>query len=161
MRKTSLLFISIALFLSGCASDGEVVAQDLWVKSSEMSINGGMTAVYGTLTNNSSQDVVLVGGATEIAGVVEVHEMAMIGGEMKMQEIDGGLTIPAGKSIVLEPGGNHLMLMMLTDDLEAGEEISVTFDFDGAEDITVDGIVAKPAEGGDEDYHSGEMEMDN
>ena len=75
MRKTSLLFISIGLFLSGCASDGEVVAQDLWVKSSEMSINGGMTAVYGTLTNNSSQDLVLVGGATDIAGVVEVHEM--------------------------------------------------------------------------------------
>ena len=161
MRKTSLLFISIALFLSGCASDGEVVAQDLWVKSSEMSIKGGMSAVYGTLTNNSSQDVVLVGGATDIAGVVEVHEMAMIGGEMKMQEIDGGLTIPAGKSVVLEPGGNHLMLMMLTDDLEAGEEISVTFDFDGAEGITANGVVAKPAEGGDEEYHSGEMEMDN
>ncbi len=160
MRKTLLLFLSISLFLTGCASSGDVVAQDLWVKSSEMSTRGGMTAVYGTLTNNSSQDVVLVGGATEIAGVVEVHEMSMIGGEMMMQEIDGGLVIPAGKSIVLEPGGNHLMLMMLTDDLEAGEEISVTFDFDGAEDLTIDGIVAKPAEGGDEEYHS-DMEMDN
>ena len=160
MRKTLLLFLSISLFLTGCASSSDVVAQDFWVKSSEMSTRGGMTAVYGTLTNNSSQDVVLVGGATEIAGVVEVHEMSMIGGEMMMQEIDGGLVIPAGKSIVLEPGGNHLMLMMLTDDLEAGEEISVTFDFDGAEDLTIDGIVAKPAEGGDEEYHS-DMEMDN
>jgi copper(I)-binding protein len=160
MRKTFLLFLSISLFLTGCASSNDVVVQDLWVKSSEMSTRGGMTAVYGTLTNNSSQDVVLVGGATEIAGVVEVHEMSMIGGEMMMQEIDGGLVIPAGKSIVLEPGGNHLMLMMLTDDLEAGEEISVTFDFDGAEDLTIDGIVAKPAEGGDEEYHS-DMEMDN
>lgn len=160
MRKTLLLFLSIPLFLTGCASSGDVVAQDLWLKSSEMSTRGGMTAVYGTLTNNSSQDVVLVGGATEIAGVVEVHEMSMIGGEMMMQEIDGGLVIPAGKSIVLEPGGNHLMLMMLTDDLEAGEEISVTFDFDGAEDLTIDGIVAKPAEGGDEEYHS-DTEMDN
>jgi copper(I)-binding protein len=160
MRKTLLLFLSISLFLTGCASSSDVVAQDLWVKSSEMSTRGGMTAVYGMLTNNSSQDVVLVGGATEIAGVVEVHEMSMIGGEMMMQEIEGGLVIPAGKSIVLEPGGNHLMLMMLTDDLEAGEEISVTFDFDGAEDLRVDGIVAKPAEGGDEEYHS-DMEMDN
>jgi copper(I)-binding protein len=160
MRKTLLLFLSISLFLTGCASSNDVVAQDLWVKSSEMSTRGGMTAVYGTLTNDSSQDVVLVGGATDIAGVVEVHEMSMIGGEMMMQEIDGGLVIPAGKSIVLEPGGNHLMLMMLTDDLQAGEEISVTFDFDGAEDLTIDGIVAKPAEGGDEEYHS-DLEMDN
>jgi copper(I)-binding protein len=160
MRKTLLLFLSIPLFITGCASSNDVVAQDLWVKSSEMSTRGGMTAVYGTLTNDSSQDVVLVGGATDIAGVVEVHEMSMIGGEMMMQEFDGGLVIPAGKSIVLEPGGNHLMLMMLTDDLQAGEEISVTFDFDGAEDLTIDGIVAKPAEGGDEEYHS-DLEMDN
>lgn len=158
MRKTLLLFLTIPLFLSGCVSSGDVVAQNLWVKSSEMSTRGGMTAVYGTLTNNSPQDVLLVGGATEIAGVVEVHEMSMIDGEMMMQEIDGGLVIPAGKSITLEPGGNHLMLMKLNDDLEAGEEISVTFDFDGAEDLTIDGIVAKPAEGGDEEYHS---EMDN
>jgi hypothetical protein len=161
MRKISLLFVTIPLLLAGCASPGGVEAADLWVKSSELSTQGGMTAVYGTLTNNSEEDVTLVGGQTGIAQVVEVHEMSMIGGEMKMQEIDGGLVIPAGKSIVLEPGGNHLMLMMLTDDLEAGEEISVTFDFDGAEDLTVDGIVAKPAEGGDEEYHSGEMEMDN
>jgi copper(I)-binding protein len=48
------------------------------------------------------------------------------------------------------------MLMMLTGDLVAGQEISVTFDFDGADDLTVDGIVAKPAEGGDEEYHSGD-----
>jgi len=144
MRKITLLFIATAVLLSGCASPTAIEAEDLWVKSSEMSTRGGMTAVYGTLTNNSSQDVVLVGGATEIAGVVEVHEMSMINGEMKMQEIDGGLVIP-----------------MLTDDLEAGEEITVTFDFDGAEDLTVDSIVAKPAEGGDEEYHSGEMDMDN
>jgi len=50
MRKISLLFLSIALFLSGCASDGEVVAQDLWVKSSEMSIKGNMTADHLAMT---------------------------------------------------------------------------------------------------------------
>lgn len=122
---------------------------------------GGMSAVYGTITNNSAEDVVLVGGATEVAGVVEVHEMAMIDGEMKMQEIDGGLVIPAGQSVVLEPGGNHLMLMMLKDDVLAGEMIEVVFDFDGAEDLTLTDVMAKPAEGGDEDYHQGEMEMDH
>ncbi len=159
MRKIAAIALILPL-LAGCAGAQGVSAQDLWVKSSEMSMAGGMTAVYGTLTNNSSEDVVLVGGSTEIAGVVEVHEMAMIDGEMKMQEIDGGLLIPAGQSVVLEPGGNHLMLMMLTADLVAGQEISVTFDFDGAEDLTIDGIVAKPAEGGDEEYHSGEDHMD-
>ena len=160
MRKFLLSLLLTTPLLAGCSTSPAVEASDLWIKSSEMSAQGGMTAVYGTLTNTTEEDIVLVGGMTEVAEVVEVHEMAMIGGEMMMQEIDGGIVIPAGKSIVLEPGGNHLMLMMLTDDLEAGEEISVTFDFDGAEDLTIDGIVAKPAEGGDEEYHS-DMEMDN
>jgi copper(I)-binding protein len=161
MRKIALLALLISPILTGCSTEQPVTATDLWVKSSEMSTQGGMTAVYGTLTNNSSEDIVLVGGETEIAGVVEVHEMTMIGGEMMMQEIDGGLTIPAGQSIVLEPGGNHLMLMMLTGDVVAGSEISVTFDFEGAEDLTVNGVIAKPAEGGDEEYHSGDMEMND
>ena len=161
MKKFALSLLLVAPVLAGCSTSPAIEASDLWIKSSEMSTEGGMTAVYGTLMNNSDEDITLVGGMTEVAAVVEVHEMAMIGGEMKMQEIDGGLVIPAGASIVLEPGGNHLMLMMLTEDITAGEEVSVTFDFDGAEDLTISGIVAKPAEGGDEEYHSGEMDMDN
>lgn len=160
MRKIALL-AATTLMLAGCAPTGGVEISDYWVKSSDMSMVGGMSAVYGTITNNSAEDVVLVGGATEVAGVVEVHEMAMIDGEMKMQEIDGGLVIPAGQSVVLEPGGNHLMLMMLKDDVLAGEMIEVVFDFDGAEDLTLTDVMAKPAEGGDEDYHQGEMEMDH
>ena len=160
MRKLLSLLILFPL-LTGCATTGGVEISNYWVKSSEMSTVGGMTAVYGTITNNSNQDVVLVGGATEVAGVVEVHEMSMVGGEMKMQEINGGLIIPAGQSVVLEPGGNHLMLMMLTSDVLAGSSIEVLFDFEGAEDITLRDVIGKPAEGGDEEYHSEEKEMDH
>lgn len=161
MRKVAIAAASL-LLLAGCAPQGGVEITDYWVKSSDMSTVGGMTAVYGTITNNSNEDVVLVGGSTEVAGVVEVHEMAMIGGEMKMQEIDGGLVIPAGQSVVLEPGGNHLMLMMLASDVLAGDTIEVLFDFEGAEDQTLTDVLAKPAEGGDEEYHSeNDMEMDN
>jgi periplasmic copper chaperone A len=160
MRKFAALLALVPL-LAGCAPSGSVEITDYWVKSSEMSTQGGMTAVYGTITNTTGEDVVLVGGTTEVAGVVEVHEMSMIGGEMKMQEIDGGLIIPAGQSVTLEPGGNHLMLMMLQSDVLAGDTIEVLFDFEGTEDITLTDVVGKPAEGGDEEYHSGEMEMDN
>ena len=160
MRKLAAT-IALVPLLAGCAPSGSVEITDYWVKSSEMSTQGGMTAVYGTITNTTGEDVVLVGGATEVAGVVEVHEMAMIGGEMKMQEIDGGLVVPAGQSVTLEPGGNHLMLMLLQSDVVAGETIEVLFDFEGAEDITLTDVIGKPAEGGDEEYHSGEMEMDN
>lgn len=160
MRKLTTL-IALVPLLAGCAQSGSVEITDYWVKSSELSTTGGMTAVYGTITNTTGEDVVLIGGTTAAAGVVEVHEMSMIGGEMKMQEIDGGLVIPAGQSVMLEPGGNHLMLMMLQSDVLAGDTIEVLFDFEGTEDIVLSDVVGKPAEGGDEEYHSGEMEMDN
>jgi len=160
LRKLALILSSL-LVLTGCSTNPEVLATDMWVKSSEISVAQGMTAVYGTLTNNSGDDIVLTGGKTDLAGIVEIHEMAMISGEMKMQEIDGGLAIPAGQSIQLEPGGNHLMLMGLTQDLLAGDQITVTFSFRGAADIVVEGVLAKPAEGGDEDYHSTKTDMEN
>ena len=69
MRKVAIATASL-LLLAGCAPQGGVEITDYWVKSSEMSTVGGMTAVYGTITNNSNEDVVLVGGATEVAGVV-------------------------------------------------------------------------------------------
>lgn len=155
MKKIALLLASVML-LAGCASKPAIETADLWVKSSEMSMVGGMTAVFGTITNNSAEDITLTGAETEVAGLVEIHEMAMIDGEMKMQQIDGGLVIPAGKSVSLEPGGNHIMLMELTKAVEAGQEISVTLRFDGADALTINGIVAKPSEGGDEKYHEGE-----
>lgn len=155
MKKIALLIASVML-LAGCAAKPAIETADLWVKSSEMSMVGGMTAVFGTITNNSSSDITLTGAEAEVAGLVEIHEMAMINGEMVMQEIDGGLVIPAGKSVSLEPGGNHIMLMELTQAVEAGEEISVTLTFDGADALTINGIVAKPSEGGDEKYHEGE-----
>ena len=160
MKKIAVLLASV-LLLAGCAPAGQVEISDAWVKSGEMSVEGGMTAVYGTITNNTDKEVTFVGGQTAIAGLVEVHEMAMIDGEMKMQRIEGGLVIPAGESAVLEPGGNHLMLMQLTGDLLAGDMISVKFDFDGADSITLDSVMAKPAEGGDESYHETEMDMSN
>lgn len=155
MKKIALILAS-ALILAGCSAKPAVETSDMWVKSSEMSMAGGMTAVYGTLTNTTGSDITLTGAATEVAGLVEIHEVAMVDGEMKMQEIDGGLVIPAGQSVVLEPGGNHIMLMELSAAIEAGQEISVTLNFDGAESLILTGIVAKPSEGGDEEYHQHE-----
>lgn len=153
LKRLALLLASV-LFLTGCAPQSALTFSDYWVKTSEMSVVGGMTAVFGTLTNNTDQDITLVGGSTAVANVVEIHEMAMIDGEMKMQPIEGGLLIPAGKSVVLEPGGNHIMLMDLTTSIEAGSKISITLLLQGAQDITLDGVVAKPSQGGDEEYHN-------
>ena len=54
----------------------------------------------------------LVAARSPVAGVVEIHEMAMDGDVMKMRQIPG-LDLAAGRTMDLKPGGYHVMLMSL------------------------------------------------
>lgn len=56
---------------------------------------------------------------------VEVHEMKMDGDVMRMREVKE-ISLPKGKTVSLEPGGFHLMLMNLKQPIAAGETIPLT-----------------------------------
>lgn len=148
--------------LAGCTQPGpEVSIIDPWVRASEYSAAaGGMTGMFLEIENNSGQSITLVGATTDAAKMVEIHEMAMVDNEMVMQKLEGGLEIPAGQTAVLEMGGNHVMLMDLTEPIVAGDKVTITLDFEGADDVTLTDVVAKPSDGGDEPYHS-ESDMDH
>jgi copper(I)-binding protein len=123
-----------------------------WVRVSEYSDHvGGMTGVFATITNNTDADVTLIGGACDIADAVQVHEVVMVDGAMKMQEKAGGIVIPAGESVTLEPGGLHVMLMGLKQAVLDGVQVTVTLNFDGAEAQTLT-LPAKTSASGDEPY---------
>ncbi len=98
-----------------------VVLESGWAKA-----GAGMTAVFGTVVNRSSEPVTIVGGSSPSAGMVQVHTMArQPNGSMKMTEKKGGLAIPAGGSAVLAPGADHLMLIGLRAPLANGGEVTV------------------------------------
>lgn len=143
--------------LTGCASgsvDGhdELHFSDGWVRVSEYSDHvDGMTGAFATIENHADHDVTLVGGSAEIANMVEVHEVLMLDGEMKMQAKEGGILIKAGESVTLEPGGLHVMLMGLKEAILEGDEVTLTLDFDGYEDQTFT-WPAKASLSGDEKY---------
>ena len=67
----------------------------------------------------------LVEARSPVAGVVEIHEMAMVDNVMRMRPI-AGLELPAGKPVELKPGGYHVMLMSLRQTLVAGESVPIT-----------------------------------
>ncbi len=157
MKRLKALALAAALpllVLTGCTQPPAVEISDPWVRASEYSDHvGGMTGVFMKIKNNGSETITLVGGSAELAGMVEVHEVVMQDGEMVMQKIEGGISIEPGTTHVLEMGGGHVMLMDLKQAILAGDKVSVTLDFDGAEDVTLTDLVAKPSEGGDETYH--------
>lgn len=151
--------ILISTSLTACATDAApesklaaVGIDDGWVRVSEYSDHeGGMTGAFATFTNNTDADITIVGGTAEIAGMVEVHEVVMIDDQMKMQPKEGGIVIPAGKSLTLEPGGLHIMLMGLKKPILVGDKITMTIDLDGADDLNVTWD-AKTSLAGDEEY---------
>lgn len=113
---------------SGTATSGDADAQaaglqidDTWVKSAD----SGMSAAFGILRNTSDRDITVTSVTSDASPVMELHEtVENSSGEMIMQERDGGFVIPAGGEMVLQPGGNHLMLMDITTPVKAGDEVT-------------------------------------
>lgn len=150
MRKiiVALLVLFGSFALSGCSStSNDIVISDAWVRSSEYSDHvGGMTGIFATLTNNTDHDITLVGGSTDIAPIVQTHEVV----DGMMQEKKGGIVVPARQTVTLEPGGLHVMLMNLKKAIVSGDKINFTFKTDHGEQSFE--LTAKPSAGGDEHY---------
>src|SRR6266568_8486292 len=137
---------------------GDLVISQAWSRATP---NGAKIAGgYLTIENKGSAPDRLIGGSGEIAGKVEVHEMAMNDGVMTMRPLDKGLTIEPGKIVKLAPGGYHLMLMDLKNQLKQGDQVAVTLEFEKAGKVAlsldVQGVGAQAPAGGD---HSGHMDM--
>ena len=86
-------------------------------------------AGYLALTNRGAEADRLIGGSSEVAARVEVHEMSMDNGVMKMRELAGGLEVKPGETVTLKPGGHHLMLMGLKHGLKEGERFKAQLEF--------------------------------
>ena len=69
--------------------------------------------------------------------MTEIHETTMDdAGTMMMGEVPA-IDVPAGATVMLEPGGYHIMLMNLAAPLETGQEFDVVLTFEAAGDVTV------------------------
>jgi hypothetical protein len=92
---------------------------------------------YLTITGASGGTDALVGAASPVAASVEIHEtVADASGMAAMHPVER-IEIPAGGSVALEPGGYHLMLMGVTDELVPGETVELSLTFETAGDVTV------------------------
>ncbi len=116
------------------AKPGDIVIQKPWARATPKGADVG--AGYLTIRNKGAAPDRLTGGSADFA-TVEVHQMKTEGGVMKMEEVKGGLSIPAHASIGLAPGGYHLMFTHLTRPLKKGETVEATLNFEHAGPIEV------------------------
>lgn len=99
--------------------------------------NVSLGAFYFSVTNNGEEADRLMMIETDAADVVEIHSVVMDNGVMQMSPELDGVEIPAGESLVLEPGGYHVMMIGLTESLLNGEEFTATLHFEHAGEIEI------------------------
>jgi copper(I)-binding protein len=122
MKKTLLCS---ALLLATLPTWAQVDVSQAWVRATVAQ----QKATGAFLHLKSKSDARLVEVRSSVAGVTEVHEMAMEGSVMKMRAISS-LDLPAGQTVELKPGGFHVMLMDLKAPIKAGDKVALTLMFE-------------------------------
>ena len=135
MKLPVVVLILIASLAQSFAAS-PITIERPWARASApgQAVGGG----FMTILHQGATEDRLVSATTPIAREVQIHTMNMDGGVMRMRPVEGGLAIPAGGRVVLQPGGLHLMFMELSAPLVAGSTFPVTLRFANAGDIKVE-----------------------
>jgi periplasmic copper chaperone A len=140
MKSFRVLAYAALLMLAApaCAEDikaGDLVISQAWSRATPAGAKTG--GGYLTIENKGRAADKLVGVSGDIAGKIEVHEMTMNDGVMKMRPLDKPLAIEPGKTVKLAPGGYHLMMMDLKGALKQGDKVPLTLEFEKAGKVQV------------------------
>ena len=132
--KRIFMFIWLGvLLLTACRADKGIEIHSAWMRPVSQGENG---AIYFVIHNHSSQADELISVTSDIAAAAEMHESKMNGDIIQMNKVES-VPLEAYAQIEFAPGELHVMLVDLTNDLKAGDQIEVILHFKNSEDIKV------------------------
>lgn len=117
----SFVFAAAVAAAGGAAAQAPVNVSGAWVRGTVQ----GQTATGAFMHLRSPEGATLIGADSPVAGIVEIHEMAMENNVMKMRAVQK-LDLPPGRTVDLKPGGYHVMLMDLKQPLKKGDTVPIT-----------------------------------
>ena len=123
--KKRLAMLAVVL---ACGAQAQTTVKEAWVRGTVAQQKA--TGMFAQISSAAGGRLVAV--ASPVAGVAEIHEMAMDGSVMRMRAVPA-LELPAGKTVELKPGGYHVTLMELKQELKAGDVVPVTLVVEGAD----------------------------
>ena len=132
LAATTLLIVAASFAF---AQDASIQVEQPWARATPAGATTG--AVYLTITNKSQEMDRMLSASSDVADKLQIHEMKVVNGTMEMREVPSGLPVPAKGSVVLKPGGFHVMLIGLKKPLKAGETIPLTLDFEKAGKVSI------------------------
>ena len=118
------------------AAAGSIALSPAWTRATPpgAKVAGG----FFTIENKGAAADRLVSATSEIANIVEIHEMAVIDGVMRMRALEKGLSVAAGGKMELKPGSYHIMFIDLKRPLKEGESVKGELVFEKAGKLAVD-----------------------
>jgi copper(I)-binding protein len=133
----SLVFWAAGSATTASAQDyklGSLEIGNPWARPS----TGKTGAAYFTLRNSGATADALTAVEADVAGKVQIHDTTMDGMVMRMRRLDK-LSLPAGETVKVAPGGVHIMLIGLKTPLKAGDSfpLKLVFEKAGSIDVTV------------------------
>ena len=142
--KRNFVFIFAAtLLLSACGTEKDIEVHSPWMRPAAQGEN---EAVYFVIHNHSSNANELVGISSEIAEAVEIHESTMTHGDVMQMDMLSSVPLGANGDVEFAPGGLHVMLVGLKQDIEVGDKIELVLHFKNYEDIKLK-VPAKETDG--------------
>lgn len=132
-RKLSMA-LSAAMFLTASTAAYALEVKNPWARATPPGAEVG--AGFAAIVNADSAADRLLSATAEISNRVEIHEMTMEDGVMKMAAAPA-LAIPAGQTTELKPGGYHLMFIGLKQPLKDGQSFKATLKFEKAGDVSI------------------------
>jgi copper(I)-binding protein len=129
--RSSIIKVFAFLLLPFLAVAQDVSVSNFYARPTK----GNNGAAFMTITNHTEGYIKLTGASTDVSDHMEIHTHIKEGDIYRMRSIPY-IVINPGATVVLEPGGLHLMLMNLKNPLEEGTTISIALDFAGKEHET-------------------------
>ena len=142
-RPVLSLFV-LLIALTGPAVAAGPLVEDAWVRPTFGQAR--MTAGYMEITNPNPAPDALVSVSSARAGRIEIHETTMADdGTMRMRETPEGIWLPPSGTVVMEPGGLHLMIMMIDGPVTADAPLELTLTFESGAEVSVQPAVSMRA----------------
>jgi iron complex outermembrane recepter protein len=115
-------------------SVGNIYIAHPWARPTPPGVPMGVA--YLSLENRGTSEDVLVSASTPAATRVEFHQTTQTEGIARMRPM-AQVSLPPGKTVKIEPGAIHMMLVELKHALEAGTQVPLTLQFRNAGKIDV------------------------
>lgn len=126
MKTLRLLALTLPILCTAPLAQAELLVENAWVRGLPPGVANA--SAYMTLTNTGSEDLVLTGASSPLAGSVLLHGTMNHDGMLHMMHLETA-TIPAGGELRLESGATHLMLMELKETPVPGTTVELTLEF--------------------------------